>query len=548
MPADLHIGAARPLAGCAAFLMAALSCAAGVTSVRMLPGENWWGAASARGTQMPFTASSSVSLDLRASGFGNQTASFLVSDSGRYVWCDDQALVTVTNGELTLTTDSGAAAGAVKAGSTLRDAFLAASAKHFPPSGRIPDPMFFERPQYNTWIELTYNQNERDILAYARSMLDNGLPPGILMIDDTWQAGYGDWRFDPARFRDPKGMCDALHAMGFKVVLWVCPWVGMDSPAYREITFGRIPTQYELLKEKGGFCLGADRTPAASTWWNGKSALLDFSHPNACRWFRRELDRLRRDYGVDGFKFDGGDVSAFRGYGTFDKTASSGDLSMRYAAFAVEYPTSEYRSAWRMGGQPIVERLLDKGHCWEDLAKLVPDMLAAGLLGHSFVCPDMAGGGSWTAFLPGAPFDPELFVRSVQVHALCGMMQLSASPWRVLKDPAHRQMVRDAVALRQRFAPKFLELAKECAVTGEPMIRHMEYVFPGRGYAEVRDQFMMGDFLLVAPVVEKGALSRSVVLPPGRWRADDGSVAEGPATLQVAAPLGRLPHFVRLRD
>ena len=103
----------------------------------------------------------------------------------------------------------------------------------------------------------------------------------------------------------------------------------------------------------------------------------------------------------------------------------------------------------------------------------------------------------------------------------------------------------ETVALRQRFAPRFVELAKESAKTGEPMMRNMEYAFPGMGYAEIKDQFMMGDDLLVAPVVEKDAASRKVVLPPGTWRADDGTVFSGPAEIEVSTPLSRLPHFVR---
>ena len=124
-------------------------------------------------------------------------------------------------------------------------------------------------------------------------------------------------------------------------------------------------------------------------------------------------------------------------------------------------------------------------------------------------------------------------------------MQISASPWRVL-DEEHQKAFLAAVALRQKFAPKFVALAKNAAKTGEPIMRPLEYVFPGDGYAEIRDEFMMGEDLLVAPAVEKGAVSRTVVLPPGTWRADDGQVHEGGRTVSVETPLERLPHFVRV--
>ena len=66
------------------------------------------------------------------------------------------------------------------------------------------------------------------------------------------------------------------------------------------------------------------------------------------------------------------------------------------------------------------------------------------------------------------------------------------------------------------------------------------------GYADIKDEFMMGQDLLVAPVVEKGATSRRVVIPSGRWRGDDGKTVEGPAAIEVAAPLERLPYFIRM--
>ena len=290
---------------------------------------------------------------------------------------------------------------------------------------------------------------------------------------------------------------------------------------------------------------GAGNDPAAVRWWNGKSALLDFTHPRAREWFKGVCDGLVRDYGVDGFKFDGGHLIFYnKGYETY-RPATPGDQVLEYAKFNLMYPVCEYRNAWQFQGQPVVERLHDKNHTWEALRKLIPDLLAGGLLGHSFLCPDMIGGGSARAFMKGAPLDQELFVRSAQIHALCGMMQFSASPWRCL-DAEKQQIIRDLVAMRQKFAVRFVELAAECGKSGEPMIRNLEYCFPGNGYAEIKDEFMVGDNLLVAPVMDKGAKSRKVVLPRGKWRSDDGQVYEGQRTIEVAAPLSRLPYFEKM--
>jgi alpha-glucosidase (family GH31 glycosyl hydrolase) len=73
----------------------------------------------------------------------------------------------------------------------------------------------------------------------------------------------------------------------------------------------------------------------------------------------------------------------------------------------------------------------------------------------------------------------------------------------------------------------------------------MAYMFPDEGYELVKDQFMLGEHVLVAPVVQRGARSRTITFPPGSWLGDDGSVVLGPATREVAAPLSRLPWYVR---
>ena len=526
-------------------------------TVDVLPAEHWWGICNNFGREMPFTDSTDFECDLRKDNYAHQSLSLLVSDKGRVLWCSEPVGVKIAGGKIAFASDVAPIEFVEKAGANLAEAYRYASRRWFAPSGEPPELLYFAAPQYNTWIELTYHQNEKDILAYARSMLDNGLPPGVFMIDDTWQAGYGDWRFEPTRFADPKGMMDKLHAMGYKVLLWMCPFVSMDTPAYRRVLWGSNPDDVRGYPAKGGFLLSEanlDGRPAAEgvMWWNGTSALLDFTHPNAVAWFDEQLARLVREYGADGFKFDGGSVSFYTGARTvsgkaraFDRTATPARQSALYGDFALKYRGSEYRNAFSFAGKPVIMRLHDKGHSWPELQRIIPDLLAAGFVGCPFICPDMVGGGSWTAFLPGAPFDAELFVRSAQVQALCGMMQFSASPWRVL-DAEKQRIIRDLVRLRQeKFAASFVELVKKSARTGEPMIRNLEYNYPGLGYAEIRDQFMMGTDLLVAPVVEKGVTARTVVIPPGTWKGDDGAIVKGPVRMTVDAPLSRLPHYVR---
>ena len=353
-------------------------------------------------------------------------------------------------------------------------------------------------------------------------------------------------------------MVDSLHAMGYKVMLWMCPYVGMDTPAFRRIAWGRNPDDVRGYPAKGGFLTepaparpgegeyGFKTKPKACGWWNGYSAFLDFSHPNANAWFTETLDGLVRDVGVDGFKFDGADLGAYNlsDRRALDPKATCGTLNNAYCAYALKYPFCEVRNTWRMQQLPVVVRLHDKMHEWTALNRIVADMIAAGLLGQPFICPDMVGGGDWIAFIPGSPFDPELFIRSAQIHALCPMMQISASPWRVLDAP-HQEIFKKVLALRQKFAPQIAALAKKTGETGEPILRNLEYNYPGKGYAHVIDEFMMGEDLLVAPVLKKGAASREVILPPGRWLADDGATFTGPCTITVQTPLARLPHFVR---
>lgn len=501
------------------------------TEITLLPNEFWWGGCVSDGIHMPFR-DKTFQRSLNPNRTQNQASPLLVSSCGRFVWSDEPFNFTFEDSILKIENLKGDIHLGEGYG-TLREAYRAAQALYFPPKGGSPEELLFRAPQYNTWIELMYDQQEDKILEYAQAILAHGMPPGVLMIDDNWQEDYGVWNFHPGRFKDPKGMVDRLHEMGFKVMLWTCPFISPDSATYRE------------LLQKGLLVRNDDGTPAIRPWWNGYSGVLDFTNDQAVSWFYEQNERLVKEYGVDGFKLDAGDPQFYREGDMCSKRVHPNEQAELYALLGRKYSLNEYRACWKCGGEPLAQRLADKAHSWDTkgLASLIPNGLAQGLLGYAFTCPDMIGGGEYKNFLENSnSLDAELFVRYAQCAALFPMMQFSAAPWRVLNAEYFGYCL-DAARLHMQFADEIMELVREAAITGEPIIRYMEYVFPGQGYAEIKDQFMLGDKILVAPVVEKGSYERRVHFPAGQWYGDDGSTVQGPCIMKISVPLCRLPWF-----
>jgi len=494
--------------------------------------ESWWGGAVVDGRNSPLNQEHFI-YDQFANCKGNQASPFYLSDKGRFIWSNKPLNIEITNEKIFVTAKDGNVI-FESTENTLKNTFLQASKLYFPPSGKIPDPLLFTSPQYNTWIELQYDQNEKDILQYAKNIIENGFPAGVLMIDDNWQERYGTWDFDCKKFSDPKGMIEKLHAMGFKVMLWVVPFVSSDSPVYRDLVKRKLLVFADEGKAK----------PASIRWWNGVSALVDLSNPNGEKWFKEQLNFLAKEYGVDGFKLDAGDPNGYTGTYSFSDF-NPNEHCESYAKIGLDYPLNELRACWKMAGQPLVQRLRDKSHTWEDVRVLIPDMINLGLIGHQFGCPDMIGGGEFTSFQDTSVLDEELIVRSAQVSALMPMMQFSVAPWRVL-GKNNLAICKNMANLHHKMGNEIVELAKECALSGEPMVRNFEYEYPDQGYEKIMDQFFLGNKIMVAPVVFKNQQSREVIFPEGKWLGDDGNIVNGPVKLKIEVPLIRLPWFRKI--
>lgn len=498
--------------------------------------EKWYGATVVGSSLMPFKEG--YSFDLNGNTKGNQAAPLLLSTSGRYIWSNSPFAFTISKKNIVFTNLHDSLI-IEKAGSTLAEAYRGANKKFFPAQGKLPDTLLFTKPQYNTWIELVYNQNQKDILKYAHDIINNGFPPGVLMIDDNWAPYYGKFEFRRDRFSDPKEMISELHSLGFKVMIWVCPFVSPDSEVFRDLKKKKLL----LLDSKGDYTLTWEKAqePALINWWNGYSAVMDFTNPASVNWYSSQLDYLTKEYGLDGYKLDAGDPEFYPAGSISFKPASSNEHTELWGLFGLRYPLNEYRAMWKRGGEPLGERLRDKTNSWEDLQKLIPDITTSGLLGYAFACPDMIGGGDFASFIGKAKLEQILIVRSAQCSALMPMMQFSVAPWRVL-DSIHFDAVKKAVAIRNEFVPLILRLAHQSAINGEPIVKKMEYVFPKQDLDTCNDQFMLGDSIMVAPMLNLGE-SLIVTFPKGTWKSDDGSTIKGPVKKEIKVPMDRLPWF-----
>ena len=506
----------------------------------LLSGECFWGGSAASSLQMPYNEKSEFVWDMRTDGIQNQTMPLLISNKGRYVWSETPFAFSFSEGVLQLDGDEFEI---VQAGDTLKEAYLAAMEAHFPFDGKqLPD-IFFQTAQYNGWMQFMYEPTQDGVLDYCRNIVKHGFVPGVIMIDEGWQKDYGTWEFDGQKFPDPKAMVDELHAMGFRVMLWIVPYVGASGYHFQYYTRFH-PDHGEL------FMRTTDNQIAITCWWNGYTAVLDMTREADRRFLDTQLRWLMDEYGIDGFKFDGGATAEYRDCcvvnGAVSQEATAEERNMAWNEFGRQYVFHEYKDSYRQGGRNMIQRLSDRCHTWwgNGINTVIPSSLVQGLLGTPFICPDMIGGGEWSSFrfYLNSQVDQELFVRMAQCSALLPMMQFSLAPWQYLNEK-NLSICVEMSALHRRMAPYILKLVRASERSGEPIVQHLAYAFPQEGFEYCSDCFMLGDKYLVAPVLEQGVTQRTLRLPAGTWRYIDGEIYVGGETITVPAPLEVLPYF-----
>jgi len=171
------------------------------------------------------------------------------------------------------------------------------------------------------------------------------------------------------------------------------------------------------------------------------------------------------------------------------------------------------------------------------LRSLIPTVLTLSLAGYSFIIPDIIGGSYVRA-------SEELYIRWLQACCFLPTMLFAIPPWDY--SPAVTELTRKFINLHTRYSKIFLELAQSRIETGEPIIRPLWFVAPDdRKCYGIKDQFMLGNDILVAPILEHDTRERIVYLPEGKWIDQNGNCHTGPTKVKVDAPLEELPYFKR---
>ena len=207
----------------------------------------------------------------------------------------------------------------------------------------------------------------------------------------------------------------------------------------------------------------------------------------------------------------------------------------------------EVRVGCRTQSSPILVRMMDRRSRWgtdNGLKTVIPTALTFSLIGYPFVLPDMIGGNAYD----GAVVERELFVRWLQVNIFLPAIQFSIPPWH-FDDDQVVDHTREMLALRESYRWLFDHLTVEAVSKGWPIVRPLWWSHPRDPQSLViDDQFMLGDELLVAPVVDSGKVTRDVYLPPGLWldKCTGTNLTGGRWYRNYDATLFQLPYFEKL--
>ncbi len=411
--------------------------------------------------------------------------------------------------------------------------------------------------------------NQEKVLDVAREFRQRRIPADVLYLDIDHMDGFRVFTWNPKTFPEPKKMLDSLHDQGFRAVTIVDPGIKLDENF--EI--------YRSGRAGGHYVKKLDGSELHEKVWPGICAFPDFTSQAARDWFGG-LYRPALDLGIDGFWNDMNEPGVFppddfKGpeiplgpHRTFplsarhDGDGRPGSHAQYHNVYGMQMARASFEGLKKLrpekrpmvltrAGFAGVQRYAavwtgDNSPTWAGLAMTIPMLANLSVSGVPFVGADVGG-------FMGSP-SAELHARWMQAGALTPYFRTHSNdvsaprePWAF--GPEYERINRAAIELRYQLLPYLYTLFEENERTGAPPMRPLWFAYPNDPRAGlVEDQFLLGADLLVAPVVKEGQTSREVWFPKGAAWIDwwTGRRYEGGTNAKVAAPLDRLPLFIRV--
>jgi alpha-glucosidase (family GH31 glycosyl hydrolase) len=417
---------------------------------------------------------------------------------------------------------------------------------------------------YGFWKSRDFHEHHNDVIEDLEGFRRHAIPLDAIVIDSPWETQYNTWEFNPHQFPDAPAMIARLRANGVRTVLWITPWVNLDS---RD---GQIPPQpesqrlheqpaanYAPAAAAGYFVRGPDGEPFLTRWWMGDGSPVDLTNPAAEEWWRASARRVLA-LGVEGIKADDGE-----GYYIPEEVRFADGRTGAQAAWALgglhrqsiqraldeEHPGRGVlfgRSGWTGQHATGFTWAADQASDFWSLRTLVVATLAAACSGFSNWSHDVGG---YLGHRLIEPCPPELLARWLQFGAFTPLMQahskMPQEPWRY-GDPL-LDIYRAYVLLHEQLVPYVRAAAATAARTGLPIVRPLCLTDPGdpRGWT-LADAYGYGPALWVAPVLDEGAREREVALPRGEWiETWSGRRVQGGEEILAPAPLHMIPVWAR---
>ncbi|UJR84803.1 TIM-barrel domain-containing protein [Sandaracinus amylolyticus] len=360
------------------------------------------------------------------------------------------------------------------------------------------------------------------------------------------------WVADTERYPDLPGLVRTLRDdHGVRFLAYANPFVRMDLEHFAPMAGDDL-----LIRDETG-------APYVFPFVLSRGTMPDFTRPEAYAYVEEHLRAMVETQGFDGWMSDFGEwlpTDAVLHDGSDARLVHNLYPAMWHRAsrevMDTVRPDGDWvlftRSGWtRDHAQQQIVWIGDQEADWEPtdgLPTVVPALINLGLSGVPFVTHDVAG-------YSGGPSTKELYMRWTELAAFGPILRtheglMPAANWSWDRDDETIAHFRRFARVHEALGPEIRALADEAATSSLPIIRHLALEFEGDvASRDVHDEYMLGPELLVAPVLEEGATSRSVYLPPGQWfHVWSGEAHEGGRTIEIDAPLGVPPVFSLGRD